>query len=227
MAQYRRLEVYNVMLDLGLIPLFYHGDFEVSKQVVMALHTGGGRVIEFTNRGDFAVHVFTELNRYVSKALPEVILGVGSVLDAPTAAMYIAAGANFVVGPMLNPEVARICNRRMIPYLPGCGTVSEISNAHELGVEIIKLFPGESVGGPGFVKAILGPLPWARVMPTGGVDATEESIKGWFKAGVCAVGMGSNLVTRDYVAAGNYAAIADRTAQVLSWIRQARGKKST
>lgn len=225
MAQYKRLEVYNTMLDLGLIPLFYHGDIEVAKQVVMALHAGGGRVIEFTNRGDFAVQVFTELNRYVSKALPEIILGVGSVVDAPTAAMYIAAGANFVVGPMLNPEVARICNRRMIPYLPGCGTVSEISNAHELGVEIIKLFPGESVGGPGFVKALLGPLPWARVMPTGGVDATEESIKGWFKAGVCAVGMGSNLVTREFIAAGNYAGISERTAQGLFWIREARGKK--
>lgn len=224
MAQHKRLAVYNTLIDLGLVPLFYHADSETSKQVVQAIYAGGGRVVEFTNRGDFAFEVFTGLAHHVVKTMPDLVLGVGSVLDAPTAAMYIAAGANFVVGPAFNPEVARLCNRRKIAYLPGCGTVSEISTAEEYGVEIVKLFPGEAVGGPGFVKAVLGPLPWARLMPTGGVDATEASIQSWFKAGVCAVGMGSNLVTKDFLSAGNWAGISERTAQVLAWIRAARAK---
>ena len=151
-----------------------------------------------------------------------VILGVGSVVDAPTAALYIAAGANFVVGPVLNAEIARLCNRRKIAYSPGCGTVSEISDAEELGVEIVKIFPGAQVGGPSFARAVRGPMPWTRLMPTGGVDATEESISGWFEAGVACVGMGSRLITKDLVAAGDFDAIAKKVSQVLAWIEKAR-----
>jgi 2-dehydro-3-deoxyphosphogluconate aldolase/(4S)-4-hydroxy-2-oxoglutarate aldolase len=168
--------------------------------------------------------VFTELSQWAVKALPQTILGVGSVVDAPTAAMYIASGANFVVGPLLNPEVARLCNRRKIAYSPGCGTASEISQAEELGVEIVKIFPGESVGGPDFVKAILGPCPWTRIMPTGGVEPTRESLTAWFKAGVTAVGIGSNLIRKDLIQAGDYAAMTANVAQVIAWIREARGK---
>jgi Entner-Doudoroff aldolase len=153
-----------------------------------------------------------------------VILGVGSIVDAGTAALYISSGANFVVGPVLNPEVARICNRRKIPYSPGCGSASEISAAEELGVEIVKVFPGDSVGGPSFVKAILGPTPWTRIMPTGGVEATKESITAWFKAGVAAVGVGSNLIKKDLLEAGRYDEIAAKTAEVIGWAREARGQ---
>ena len=228
MAQYRRIKVYNTILEQGLVPLFYHQDLPTARQIVAAVQGGGGNIVEFTNRGDSAFEVFSKLAQEVAlsasgkSAFPGMILGVGSVLDAPTAALFVAAGANFIVGPAFNPEVARLCNRRKIAYLPGCGTVSEISAAEEAGVEIVKLFPGESVGGPGFVKAVLGPLPWANLLPTGGVDATEESIQKWFKAGVCAVGMGSNLVTKDFVAAGNFQGISERTAHVLAWIRAAR-----
>jgi 2-dehydro-3-deoxyphosphogluconate aldolase/(4S)-4-hydroxy-2-oxoglutarate aldolase len=211
------------MIDLGLVPVFYHKDIEVAQKIIAACADGGARVIEFTNRGDFAYHVFTELSRYFAQADPQIILGVGSVVDAPTAAMYIASGANFVVGPLLNPEVARLCNRRKIAYSPGCGSVSEIAEAEELGVEIVKLFPGSSVGGPAFVKAVLGPCPWTRLMPTGGVDATQESITAWFKAGVACVGMGSNLITKEAVVAGNFGVITQNVAQVLTWIKAARG----
>ena len=223
MARFSRLEVLNTIVDTGLVPVFYNADVEVAKQVVQACAAGGAKVVEFTNRGDFAPEVFKELSRYVDQEGPEVILGVGSVIDEPTAAMYIAYGANFVVGPVLNAAVARLRNRRKVAYSPGCGSASEISCAEELGVEIVKVFPGGSVGGPGFVKSVLGPCPWTRIMPTGGVDATEESIKGWFEVGVACVGMGSRLVCKDLVAAGDWAGITAKVRQVLQWIMEARG----
>ena len=225
MARFNRLEVLNAMVDSGLVPVFYHGEVEVAKKIACALAAGGARVIEFTNRGDFAPFVFKDLSEYLSQASPKLILGVGSVVDAPTAALYIASGANFIVGPTLDAETARLCNRRKIAYSPGCGSATEIAQAEELGVEIVKVFPGDSVGGPDFVKAILGPCPWTRIMPTGGVETTQESIDAWFKAGISAAGIGSNLVKKEWVAAGNYDAISAKTAQVLGWIREARAKK--
>ncbi len=224
MARFSRLEVLNTIVETGLVPVFYHPDLEVAKKVAQAVVEGGCHLLEFTNRGDFAPWVFKDLSQYAAQSLPNLILGVGSVIDAPTAALYIASGANFVVGPTLNPEVARLCNRRKIAYSPGCGSASEIAQAEELGVEIVKIFPGDSVGGPGFVKAVLAPCPWTRIMPTGGVETTPESINAWFKAGITAAGIGSNLVKKEWVSAGNYAAITAKTAEVLSWIRAARGK---
>jgi 2-dehydro-3-deoxyphosphogluconate aldolase/(4S)-4-hydroxy-2-oxoglutarate aldolase len=223
MARFTRMQVLNAMLDSGLVPVFYHADVEVAKKVVEACAAGGARVVEFTNRGDFAPEVFKKLSQILAQKHPGVILGVGSVVDAPTAAMYIAYGANFVVGPLLNLEVARLCNRRKIAYLPGCGSVTEIAQAEELGVEIVKVFPGRSVGGPDFVRSVQGPCPWTSIMPTGGVDASEESLRAWFGAGVVCVGMGSNLVRKEWVAAGDWAAISNQVRQVLAWIQEIRG----
>lgn len=224
MAKFTRLEVLNIIINTGLVPVFYNGDVEVCKKIAWAISNGGCRLLEFTNRGDFAPEVFKELSRYCQWELPSLILGVGSILDAPTAALYVAYGANFVVGPYLNPEVARFCNRRKIAYSPGCGSATEIAEAEELGVEIVKVFPGDCVGGPDFVKAILGPCPWTRIMPTGGVQATRESLTAWFRAGVAAVGIGGDLIKKEYIAAGNYEAMAARTAEVLALIREIRGK---
>jgi 2-dehydro-3-deoxyphosphogluconate aldolase/(4S)-4-hydroxy-2-oxoglutarate aldolase len=222
MARYARLEVLNEIVKAGLVPVFYHQDLETAKKIVAACVDGGARAVEFTNRGDNAWRVFSDLGIHFAKANPAAILGVGSVVDAPTAALYIGCGANFVVGPMLNPEVARICNRRKIPYSPGCGTASEISQAEELGVEIVKVFPGESVGGPAFVKAMLGPMPWTRIMPTGGVEPTKESIDAWFKAGISAAGIGSKLITKELVSAGDFAGITRNVQKTLELIRAAR-----
>jgi 2-dehydro-3-deoxyphosphogluconate aldolase/(4S)-4-hydroxy-2-oxoglutarate aldolase len=222
MARFSRMEVLNTIVELGLVPVFYNPDLEVAERIVAACGAGGARVVEFTNRGDRAWNIFTQLIAWAEQAHPEIMLGVGSVIDAPTAAMYIASGANFVVGPMLNPEIACLCNRRKVAYSPGCGSVSEISQAEELGVEIVKVFPGTQVGGPAFVKAVRGPMPWTRIMPTGGVDATEESIRVWFEAGVACVGIGSRLITKRLVAAGDFEAISNKVAQVLTWIRQVR-----
>lgn len=224
MARFSRLEVLNKMIEIGVVPVFYHDDVEVAKQIVSACSAGGAKVVEFTNRGDLAYQVFGELVRHFAKADPSVVLGVGSVIDAPTAALYISSGANFVVGPTLNPEVARVCNRRKVAYSPGCGSASEISEAEELGVEIVKVFPGGEVGGPSFVKAVLAPMPWTRIMPTGGVQATEESVSAWIKAGCACLGMGSDLIKRELVAAGDFGAISARVAQVISWVRKARGQ---
>jgi 2-dehydro-3-deoxyphosphogluconate aldolase / (4S)-4-hydroxy-2-oxoglutarate aldolase len=223
MAAFTRLDVLNTIIRTGLVPVFYHPDVEVAKKVANACYAGGCPVLEFTNRADFAPDVFRELSIHLRREAPGVILGVGSVIDEATAALYVAYGANFVVGPLLNPAVARFCNRRKIPYMPGCGSATEISEAEELGAEIVKVFPGDSVGGPAFVKGILGPCPWTRIMPTGGVEATKESIFAWFRAGVAAVGIGSQLIRKDLIDSGDFDALGAKTGEVLSWVRQARG----
>ena len=224
MARFTRLQVWNAMEQLGLIPLFYHADAEVARKVVSAIAAGGARVIEFTNRGDRAFEVFRELIVSCEKMDPTVILGVGSVLDPATAALYINLGANFIVGSVTNPEVARLCNRRKIPYVPGCATSSEISAAEELGVEICKVFPASQLGGPEFIKAIKGPCPWSKLMPTGSVEAKWENIKAWFDAGVTCIGMGSDLVRKDFISGEDWAGMTALTAQCLAMVRKARAK---
>jgi 2-dehydro-3-deoxyphosphogluconate aldolase / (4S)-4-hydroxy-2-oxoglutarate aldolase len=224
MARFDRLTVYNTMLDLGVVPLFYNPDVEVSRQVIAACAAGGAKVVEFTNRGDFAPQVYLEVARHFAAVNPDIILGVGSVVDAPTAALYISYGAHFVVAPNLNPEVARLCNRRKIAYLPGCATASEIAQAEELGVEIVKIFPGNTIGGPSFVKAVLGPCPWTRILPSGGVEPTEESLKAWFDAGAACVGMGSNLITKETLKNKDFAGLTAKVSETLAIIRKVRGR---
>ena len=225
MAKYSRMKVLNTIIETGMVPVFYHPDIRVSISVIDACAAGGTRCFEFANRGDRAHEVFKEL-AISFESDDRIILGAGSIVDPAMAALYIQLVANFIVGPVLNPEVARVCNRRKVAYCPGCGTASEISNAEELGVEICKIFPAGAIGGPGFVKDVLGPLPWSRLMPTGGVDATEESINNWFKVGVSCVGMGSKLFPKEAIDSGNYAAITEKVRQVLGWIQKARSGES-
>ena len=225
MARFSRLKVLTTMQETGMVPVFYHADIAVARDVAAACAGGGCNLLEFTNRGDHAWEVFNELEKFCAREIPRMILGVGSVVDPGTASLYINNGANFVVGPLLNPDVARACNRRKIPYSPGCGSATEISAAEELGVEIVKIFPGKEVGGPGFVKAVKGPCPWVSIMPTGGVDPSEASLKAWFEAGVACVGMGSNLITKELLKAKDYAGLAAKVAETLALIRQIRGAK--
>jgi 2-dehydro-3-deoxyphosphogluconate aldolase/(4S)-4-hydroxy-2-oxoglutarate aldolase len=223
MARFRRLEVLEAILSGGLVPVFYHRDIKVALDVARACAAGGCRLLEFTHRGDGAAGVFEDLLSACAKEMPELILGVGSIHEPYTAALYLAAGANFVVGPVLNAEVARLANRRKVAYIPGCGSASEVSSAEELGCEIVKLFPGDCVGGPDFVKALLGPSPWSLIMPTGGVDVTQESIRTWIRAGTAALGIGSALFRKDWLERGEFAAVRDQVARALAWIREARG----
>ena len=188
MAKFSRIETVQEMQATGIVPVFYHGDLSICKEVLKACYYGGVRVFEFANRGDYAQEVFAELNKYAAENLPGMILGIGSVLDAGTASLYIQLGANFLVSPIVNPEMGRTCNRRKVAWMPGCGSVTEISFAEELGAEVVKIFPASQVGGSSFVKAVKGPLPWCSIMPTGGVDPEEENLKQWFDAGVHCVG---------------------------------------
>ena len=224
MARYKRLQVLNSINDSGLVPVFYHSDLETAKKIVAACYEGGSRIIELTNRGDGAIHIFSGLEQFCCTQFPDMVLGVGSVVDAPTAAMYIAEGAGFVVGPVLDTETAFLCNSRKIPYLPGCGSATEIHQAERLGVEICKIFPGTQVGGPAFVKAVLAPCPWTMLMPTGGVDITRESITAWFSAGVVAAGIGSKLITKELVKNENFSQLTENVRNVLKFIAELKSQ---
>ncbi|MBQ7824361.1 MAG: bifunctional 4-hydroxy-2-oxoglutarate aldolase/2-dehydro-3-deoxy-phosphogluconate aldolase [Bacteroidaceae bacterium] len=225
MARFSRIKVAQTMQDTGMIPVFYHKNAETCKQVIMACYKGGVRVFEFTNRGDFAHEVFAELNKWAAVSCPDMILGVGSVVDSGTASLYLQLGANFIVSPILDEETARVCNRRKVAWSPGCGSLNDISHAEELGAEIVKIFPGSSVGGAEFVKAVKGPCPWSSIMPTGGVEPTEENLSKWFNAGVCCVGMGSKLFPATIISSCNWEYITDKCKEVLDIIALLRKNK--
>lgn len=199
MARFQRVDVIIKIRESGIIPIFYHKDPGVCRNVIKSCHEGGIKVFEFTNRGDYAHELFSDLNKWAEKELPQLVMGVGSVVDPATASLYIQLGANFIVSPVLNPEMAKVCNRRKVLWSPGCGSVSEINYAEELGAEIIKIFPGSSVGGPDFVKAVKGPCPWTSLMPTSGVEPTVENLSEWFEAGAVCVGIGTNLITKELI----------------------------
>ena len=209
------------MAETGIVPVFYNADLEISKNVLKACYEGGIRAFEFANRGDFAQEIFGELVKYANKELPGMIVGIGSVVDPATAALYIQLGANFVVGPLFTPAVAPICNRRNIPYAPGCGSVSEVGAAQEAGCDLCKVFPGDVLG-PAFVKGLRAPMPWSKLMVTGGVKPTRENLEGWFKAGVYCVGMGSNLFPKDVIAAGEWGKISELCREALAIVKEVR-----
>lgn len=223
MAQFTRIEVATVMKETGMIPLFFSNDIELSKNILKACYNGGARLMEFTARGDFAHEVFGELTKYAIAELPGMIMGVGSVTDAGSASLYMALGANFIVTPVLREDIARICNRRKVLWSPGCGSLTEIARAEELGCEIVKLFPGD-IYGPQFVRGIKGPQPWTSIMPTGGVSPIEENLLEWFKSGVTCVGMGSQLISKDIIANEDFTKLEQDVKNVISLIKKVRSK---
>lgn len=221
MAQFSRIEVATTMKEVGMIPLFFNNDIELSKKVLKACYDGGAKLLEFTARGDFAHEVFGDLIKYTVKELPGMIMGVGSVSDAAQASLFMSLGANFVVTPLLREDIATVCNRRKVLWSAGCGSLTEIARAEELGCEIVKLFPGD-IYGPQFVKSVKGPQPWTSIMPTGGVSPTEENLKGWFDAGVTCVGMGSKLISKDIIANEDFAKLEMSVRKVLAIIKSLR-----
>lgn len=221
MARFTRIEVFQEMQRTGMVPLFYHSDLELSKKVLLACYKGGARVLEFTNRGDYAHEIFRELNKYAEESMPEMILGVGSVTDAAAASLYMQLGANFIVTPVFREDIAIACNRKKVLWSPGCASLTEIARAEELGCELAKLFPGD-VYGPGFVKGIKGPQPWTNIMPTGGVSPNEENLKGWFGAGVTCVGMGSQLISKDILKNKDYEKLEKDVSDCLKLIKKIR-----
>ena len=216
MSKFDKFEVIQKMGATKMVPVFYHKDVETAKQVVKACYEGGVRAFEFTNRGDFAHEVFAEVRKFALTECPELALGVGSVVDAPTATLFMQLGADFVVGPLFNPDVAKVCNRRCVPYTPGCGSVSEVGFAQEAGCDLIKVFPGDVLG-PKFVKGLLAPMPWSKIMVTGGVEPTQENLTAWFKAGAFCVGMGSKLFLKDKVEAKDWQYITKKCREVFGF----------
>lgn len=208
MAKFDKLSVLNKLANTRIVPVFYHANAETAKQVVKACYEGGIRVFEFTNRGDFAHEIFAEVVKYAAKECPEMAMGVGSVVDAPTASLYLQMGACFVVGPLFNPDVAKVCNRRCVSYIPGCGSITEVGTAQEAGCDLVKAFPGD-VMGPKFVKGLLAPMPWTKMMVTGGVEPNADNLNSWFKSGAFCVGMGSKLFPKEVMEAGNWQQISE------------------
>lgn len=224
MAKFSRIEVVQEMEKTGLVPVFYHSDLETCKNIVRSSYDAGIRVFEFTNRGDFAQDIFAALVRYAEKECPGLMLGIGSVIDPATTAMYLQLGANFIVSPIMNPEMARICNRRKVAWMPGCGTLTEISEAQECGAEVVKIFPASEVGGPSFIKAVKGPMPWTSIMPTGGVSPNKENLQEWFGAGAHCVGIGSKLfIKKD--GAYDFSAIQKKIEDSLQIIKELKLEK--
>ena len=224
MAQFTRIEVASAMKETGMVPLFFSSDLELSKKVLKACYDGGARLMEFTARGDFAHEVFGELTKYAITNLPGMIMGVGSVTDGAAASLYMQLGANFIVTPVLREDIAVVCNRRKVLWSSGCGSLTEISRAEELGCEIVKLFPGSTYG-PGFVKAIKGPQPWTSIMPTGGVNTSEENLSGWFDAGVTCVGMGSQLISKEVLASKDFESLEQTVAKTLTLIQKLKSNR--
>ena len=222
MARFTRVEVIIKLRESGVIPIFYHKDPEICKNVIKACYDGGMKVIEYTNRGDFAHEVFSEVNKWAAKELPEMTIGAGTIVDPGTASLYIQIGADFIVSPILNAEMAKVCNRRKISWVPGCATLSEINYAEELGADLVKLFPVPVSGGHEFIRSIKGPCPWTSIMAAGGIEPTYESLKPWFDAGVTCVGMGSNLLTRELIQTKDWKGLTRKIADLVNILQTVR-----
>jgi len=221
--RFNKIQVITAMQETGMVAVFYNSDIEIAKNVLKACYEGGVRAFEFTNRGDFAHEVFGELVKFSSKECPEMILGVGSIVDAPTAALYIQLGTNFIVGPLFNPEIAKVANRRLVPYTPGCGSVSEVGFAQEAGCDLCKVFPGDVLGAS-FVKGLKAPMPWSNLMVTGGVKPEEANLKAWFDAGVTCVGMASNLFPTELIKAKDWAGISKLCSDTLAIVKKVKNR---
>ena len=220
MGRFNKLQTLNYINENKVVPVFYNSDVDISINVMKSLHNGGIKILEFTNRGDFALEVFNELEKYCQKNLPDMILGAGSISDETMANMYISSGSNFIVGPLTNKNVAIACNRKKVPYMPGCLTPTEISEAEELGCDVVKVFPADSVGGPNFIKSVLAPMPWSWIMPTGGVDMEEEGLKKWLSSGVFSVGMGSKLFTKEIIQNKDWALLESQCKKLVETINK-------
>jgi len=213
-----RFEKEVVSRQLGatpVVPVFFNADASLTLELIDACYQGGIRLFEYTNRGSEAKDVFPVLVKTVRQKYPDMMLGVGSIVDGRTAGEFISYGADFVVGPLFNIEVSSVCNSCSIPYIPGCGTVTEIGTALRAGSDVVKVFPGEVLG-PAFVKAVLGPMPGTKMMVTGGVDITEENLLSWKKAGAYCVGMGSKLFTKELIQKKDWKRISSLCSEALN-----------
>lgn len=222
----KKEEIQTLIIDQGVLPLYFHKDIEVSIKVLKALHEAGIKAVEYTNRGGAALENFKALRKVCNEELAGMYLGVGTIKDKEAADAFIAAGADFIVCPGLIESVIQRAEENGLLWVPGCMTPSEIIKAETLGAKMIKLFPG-SLLGPSFVKAIKSLFPDLLFMPTGGVDVTEDNLKDWFSAGVCAVGMGSKLIRKDLLGSESYKEITETTIKTKNLIQSIRKTSTT
>ena len=213
-------QIVSRMKELGLVPLFTHDDITTAQQVIEAAYRGGVRVFEFTNRKKNSFEVFVEMLEYCQK-FPDLMLGIGTVMDGPTTKKFIDAGAHFIISPILKLEMAEVCHAHNILWMPGCATLTEIVTAKEHGAKVIKVFPG-SVLGPAFVSSIMPVVPDLQLMITGGVEPNEKNLGGWFKAGAMSVGMGSQLFTKEILERKDWKALEASVSDILQIIRTIR-----
>lgn len=210
--------VTNAIISQGILPLYYNADETVTLEILRSLYRAGIRAVEYTSRGEAALSNFRKMVDVRNAEMPEMLLGIGTIKNISQAEAYHEIGADFFISPGFVPEVAAFLIPRDILYSPGCMTPTEIIEAENAGVTFIKLFPGNALG-TGFMNAIREVFPNLKFMPTGGVDTTKESIESWFKAGVSAVGMGSKLISKDLMAAKDYATLERETKNVLEMIQ--------
>ena len=218
MARNTSIVVYSRIEETPIVPLFFNADLTVAQHVLKACYDGGIRVFEFTNRGAEAPTIFAKLIDYCEKECPDLVLGIGTIYDAKQANEFISMGADFMLQPFTTPEVGEVCAKHDIPWMPGTMTLTEIRNAEILGAKYVKIFPGNVVG-PGFVKAIKGPMPKTKIMVTGGVEPNKESLSSWFGAGAAAVGMGSQLFPADLIVKKDYQAISNTISDLIKIYR--------
>lgn len=217
-------KITDAIVAQGILPLYFNSSEEVSLEVLKAIYRAGIRATEYTNRGDAALANFKKMVALRNAEMPDLLLGVGTIKNMQHAKDYMAAGADFLVSPGYVPDVAAYCVANDIFFGPGCMTPGEIIAAENAGIKFIKIFPGNILGIE-FLTTIKDIFPKLLFMPTGGVDTTKENIEAWFKAGVCAVGMGSKLVSKKLMEAKDYATIESETKKVLELIQSIKPAK--
>jgi 2-dehydro-3-deoxyphosphogluconate aldolase/(4S)-4-hydroxy-2-oxoglutarate aldolase len=224
MKRLTKEEIFQLAATQGLLPPFNHTDEKVAIKILDAIYAGGLRIIEFTNRSENALAVFKSLVKHTEKNLPGLVLGIGTIMNAKQAKQFYKAGAQFIVAPILTKEVGDYCVRNEILWIPGAATPTEIVQATEWGSDLVKIFPAETLG-PSFVKALRGPCPWVKVMPSGGVTLDEENIRQWFTSGVVCIAIGSLLFSKEIMQDGNFELLTQRIEWLLSTIKNVRNKK--
>ena len=217
----KKSELLQLIPQQGILPLYFYKDTEVSIQVLKALYNAGIRTVEYTNRGEAALKNFKEMRKVCDTELTGMYLGVGTIKEADAANAFIDAGADYMISPGLIKQVAKVADKNDMLWVPGCMTPSEIIKAENMGAKMVKLFPGNILG-PAFLSAIKELFPNLLFMPTGGVDLNKENIAGWFKAGVCAVGMGSKLISKELLEQKDYGKIEELTKEAMSIIKSVR-----
>jgi 2-dehydro-3-deoxyphosphogluconate aldolase / (4S)-4-hydroxy-2-oxoglutarate aldolase len=208
----------------GIVPVFYHDDAEVCTQIVSACFRAGLGVFEFTNRGAQGLNNFKLLKKHIAINCQGMLLGAGTIFNSPTAVEFMEAGADFIVSPAFMPSMLPVQLAHSTLWIPGCATISELAQARELGVRMMKVFPGDLLG-PKFVKAALSVMPGLRLMPTGGVEPTKENLSAWFESGVSAVGMGSQLFSKELIERHDWKALEEKIKNALAIVTEIRNTK--